>query len=116
VFFKQSRGERGLGKKQYELMFALVVVSALLGGILPTQFFTGHEALAKLDAYTPAEKRYSAKCRSWLGVDINQLIIEWGVPSRIIGTSGGGKIFMYECVKEFERELLNCTTSLKLKG
>lgn len=94
-----------------KLLSVLVSIAIVLGVLFLSEPFIGHQVLAQIDPYNPREKAYSRMCESWIGSNVNRLVMKWGTPTRIIDTAGGGQIIIYEWKKVVsDGASYNCTT------
>jgi hypothetical protein len=98
-------------KMKCKLLFVVAATAIVLGVILLSEQFIGHQVFAQIDPYNPRQKAYSRMCESWMGANVNRLIMKWGTPTRIINTAGGGQIIIYEWNKVVSNDVsYNCTT------
>jgi hypothetical protein len=99
----------GLNLNRYTIAAIIVfgVSEMAFGQALPEQY-----SFDAAESHTPEQIRYLKMCNSWLGSDIKELIIKWGIPNRII-RGEDGELFIYERFKDFEIKQFFCTTQFK---
>jgi len=98
-----------LKQRKYFIIAILIIFFGLVSKTFPGQTLPQQYSFEAPESHTPEEIRYLEMCDSWLGSDINELIIKWGVPTKII-RGEDGQIFIYKTFKDFVIKQFFCTT------